>query len=228
MRLSAISAFSGAVSLILGLTVPALAGTPPPCIKAASSKNGDFLVLMNMQLDALQSNDGVARRIRGFSFEVFPRENFINAKDRLTAAGIYFSDWAQWGVALDRRNTTDQLFTSSCPLPLVTNDGEFLVLLAQVPAGSADWGVLRIYRRDRTSREIPDHGRLVREIALKEFYVPLYLIPVLEPPYCTDGSPVWFVGCSFGFSSDNRQLIYLSHYWHTVRITLGEGSVSSE
>ena len=38
MRLSAISAFSGAVSLILGLTVPALAGTPPPCIKAASSK----------------------------------------------------------------------------------------------------------------------------------------------------------------------------------------------
>src|ERR1700722_8814000 len=183
---------------------------------------------MNMQLDALQSNDGVARRIRGFSFEVFPRENFINAKDRLTAAGIYFSDWAQWGVALDRRNTTDQLFTSSCPLPLVTNDGEFLVLLAQVPAGSADWGVLRIYRRDRTSREVTDHGRLVREIALKEFYVPLYLIPVLEPPCCTDESPVWFVGGSFGFSSDNRQLIYLSHYWHTVRITLGEGSVSSE
>jgi len=183
MRLSAISAFSGAVSLILGLTVPASAGTPPPCINGASSKNGDFLVLMNMQLDAPQSNDGVARRIRGFSFEVFPKENFINAKDRLTAAGMYFSDWAQWGVALDRRNTTDQLFTSSCSLPLVTimtvNSLFFWRKSRQVPLTG---GVLRIYRRDRTSREIPDHGRLVREIALKEFYVPLYLIPVLSHP----------------------------------------------
>src|SRR5579871_587642 len=155
-------------SLILFWALPLLAGQPPPCVKAASSKNGNFLALMNMQLEPQQSGDGVTRRIRGFSFEVFPKENFINARDRLRAAGMYFSDWAQWGVALDRRNTTDQLFTSSCPVPLVTDDGEFLILLAAIPAMSDDWGVLRIYRWDRLDREIHGHGRLIREIPLSE------------------------------------------------------------
>ena len=228
MRLSTLSAFSGTVSLILALAVPASAGPLPTCVRAASSKNGNFLALMNMQLEPQQSSDGVTRRIRGFSFEVFPKENFINAKDRLTAAGMYFTDWAQWGVALDGRNPTDQLFTSSCPVPLVTDDGEFLVLLAQAPAGSLDWGVLRVYQRDHTSREVLGHSRLVRELALKNFYFPLHLIPMLEPPCCTDESPAWFAEGSFDFSSDDRQLIYWSHSWHSVRITLGEGSVSSK
>jgi hypothetical protein len=224
MRLSATLSVSCVLTLILSFALPGLAGQPPPCIKAASSKNGNFLVLMNMQLDPAQSKDGVTMRI-GFSFEIFPKENFINAKDRLTAPGTYFSgvSWAQWGVALDSRNATDGPFTSFCPLPLVTDDGEFLILLVQTPAFSADEVVLRIYRWDRTSRGIPGDGRQIEELPLKKFY-----FPILESPGFNDGSPSWFAGGSWNFSSDNGQLIYKSQYGNTVRITLANGSISSQ
>ena len=114
MRLRATLSVSCVLTLILGSAFPGLAGQPPSCIKAASSKNGNFLVLVNMELDSAQSKDGVTMR---FSFEIFPKENFLNAKDRLTTPGAYFSggSWAQWGVALDSRNGTDGPFTSSCP-----------------------------------------------------------------------------------------------------------------
>ena len=139
MRLRATLSVSCVLTLILGSAFPGLAGQPPSCIKAASSKNGNFLVLMNMQLDPPQSKDGVTM---SFSFEIFPKENFLNAKDRLTTPGAYFSggSWAQWGVALDSRNGTDGPFTSFCPLPLVTDDGEFLILLAQTPAWAGSFG----------------------------------------------------------------------------------------
>ena len=225
MRLSAVLLFSCVLTLILSFAFPGLAGQPSPCIKASSSRNGNFLVLMNMQLDPPQSNEAVVtRKIRQFSFELFPKENFINPKDRLTAPGTYFSagSWAQWGVVLDPQITTDWPFTSFCPLPLVTDDGEFLILLAQAPASSGDAGVLRIYRWDSMSKEIPGHGRLIREIHLKKFYIPI------ETPCCTDESPEWFAGGSFNFSADDRQLIYKSQYGDTFRITLSDGSVSSK
>ncbi len=233
MRLSAILSFSR-VLLILSFSLPALAGSLPPCIKAASSKSGNFLVVMNMVLDPPQS--GVAtRRIRQFSFEVFPKESFINPKDRLTAPARFFTDWAQWGVVLDPANNPDRAFTEHCPLPLVTDDGEFLILITQIPAYSLDEVVSRIYRRDRLSEEIPGHSRLIREIPLKEFYIrlgaPFYNpleIPFhiqLETPCCTDESPQWFAGGSFTLSSDDRQLIYKGQHGDAVCITLSDGSV---
>jgi len=91
MRLRAALSVSCVVTLILGSAVPGLAGSLPPCIKAASSKNGNFLVLVNMQLDPPQSKDGVTRKIQGFSFEIVPKEDFINAKDKLTAPGTFWS-----------------------------------------------------------------------------------------------------------------------------------------
>lgn len=178
-----------------------------------------------MQLDPPQSKDVLTRKIRGFSFEIVPKEDFINARDKWTGPGTFWSgsSWADWGVTLDSRNAADGFFTSSCPLPLVTDDGEFLVLLAQRPAGSTDWGVLRIYQWDRKSGEVPGSGRLVEELPLKKFYFPL-----LESPCCTDESPAWFAGSSWNFSADDRQLVYKSQYGNTVRITLNNESVSSE
>ena len=218
MRLSATLSISCVLTLILSFPFPALAGPPPPCVKAASSKSGNFLVLMDMQLDPPQSKDGVTRRIRGFSFEIFPKENFINAKDRLTAPGTYFSDGssAQWGVTLDSRNTTDGPFTSSCPLPIITDDGEFLVLLAAMPALSADFKIMRIYQRDRTSREIPSQGRLIKEILLKEIWNPLRLRSLNG---FDDESPTWYAGGTFVFTSDDRELIHTTR-WETRSVSL--------
>lgn len=223
MRLSAILVFCCVPIQILSFAPPALVGQPHSCVEGSSSSNGSFLVVMNTQLDPLQPDEGVVRRVRGVSFEIFAKEKFINAGGRLTAPGTYFSDGAQWGVALDSRNETDTPFTSSCPLPLVTDDGEFLILLAQTPDPSIDWVVLRIYRWDRMSKATPHQGRLVAEIPLKKFYIPL-----LESPCCTDESPMWFAGGSFDFSPDDRQLTYMSKYGNAVRINLSDGSVSSK
>jgi hypothetical protein len=145
MRLSAIVVSCCVPIQILSFALPALAGQLNTCVKGSNSSNGSFLVLVDTRLDPPQPSEGVMRRIRGFSFEIFPKEKFINPGERLMAPGTYFSDWTQWGVALDSRNATDSLFTSSCPVPLVTDDGEFLILLAETPAASADWVVLRIY-----------------------------------------------------------------------------------
>lgn len=171
MRSRATLACSCVLPLVLGWAMPVLAGPLPPCTKAVSSKNADFLVISNIHLESLQSREGIGKRIQQFSFEVFPKEKFINARDRMTAPATYWTDGSpgEWGVVLDSRTTGNLAFTSFCPLPLITDDGKFLILLATVPAMSADyWAVLRIYRWDRMAKEIPGHGRLVREIPLKD------------------------------------------------------------
>jgi hypothetical protein len=230
MRLRAMLASPPVLSLILVWALPVLAGQLPPCVKAVSSVNANSLVIGNVQLEPVQGVQGIARRIHQFSFEVFPREKFINAEDRTTARATFWADgsWAQWGIVLDSRDNANWTFTKSCPLPLVTDDGEFLILLASVPAMSADWVVLRIYRSDRTGQEIPGHGRLIREIPLKEIRSPLRLTwpPGAPEESASDETPEWYAGGTFSFSLDNRSLIHKTQWGNTIRISLENGSVS--
>jgi hypothetical protein len=150
MRITA--TLASVLFLVLTWALPLLAGQPPPCVKAASSENANSLVIGDVQLERLEGEMGVAKIIQ-FSFDVFPREKFSNAKDRTTVPATFWADgsWAQWPIVLASRDKENWAFMSSCPLPLVTDDGEFLILLATVPAMSDDWGVMRIYRWDRTS-----------------------------------------------------------------------------
>lgn len=217
-------------SLLLIWALPVLAGPLPPCVKAVSSENADSLVISDIQSEPLLGEKGIARRIQQFSFDVFPKEKFINAKDRTTARATFWADgsWAQWGIVLNARDHANWAFTSSCPLPLVTDDGEFLVLLATVPAISGDWGVLRIYRWDRTGHDIPRHGRLIREIPLREVWSPLRLTwpPAATEESATDETPEWYAGGTFAFSLDNRNLIHKTQWGNSIRISLENGSVS--
>jgi hypothetical protein len=79
------------------------------------------------------------------------------------------------------------------------------------------------YQRDRTSREIPSHGRLIKEILLKEIWNPLRLRSLNG---FDDESPTWYAGGTLVFTSDDRELIHRTRWGNTVRITLGDGSVS--
>ena len=147
------------------------------------------------------------------------------------------------GHSLDARDKANQAFTSFCPIPLVTDDSEFLILLATAPAMSGDLGVLRIYRRDRTGHEGRGHGLLIREIPLKEFWNPLRLLwppdapdPLRlawppDPPEerVSDGPPQWwYAGGTFSFSLDNRNLIHKTQRGNTIRISLENGFVSTQ
>jgi hypothetical protein len=127
----------------------------------------------------------------------------------------FWKDWVRWSVVLDP--------VLDCPVPLITDDGEFVVVLK---AGFGFTGkALRIYRRrDHTGdpiREGPDHGVFIKDISLEEL-LPKDKITVAWD----DSSPQWFAGGSFEFTGDYRELIHTSRWGNAVRIDLRNGSVT--
>ena len=217
MRLSTqISAFL-VTSLILGCAPPVLAGALPPCVKAASSNNGNFLVITDSQLEP---GRGDIARVQGVSLQVFPKETFINAKDRITSPATYWTNWARWSVVLDSSNSHP---VPGCPLSLITDDGEFLIVL------NVSESAMRVYRRrdhpGDPMKEGPDRGVLIKDIPLREIWPPDKFVGL---QIATDETPQWFAGGTFEFSSDCRLLIHKTRWGNTVRINLPDGSVSRD
>ena len=206
--------------LMLSCARPALAGPLPPCLKAVSSNNGNFLVISDVHLEPKLGNGA---RVQQVSLQVFPKENFINAKDRLTSPATYWTNRVQWSVVLDSSNAHP---VPACPLSLISDDGEFLIVLNMNAAGS-DGSALRIYRRrDHLGdpiREGPDHGVFIKDITLKEIW-PADKFPNVE--IVTDETPQWFAGGTFEFSPDCRVLVHKTRWGNKVRINLEDGSVS--
>ena len=208
------------LSLILICALPALAGPLFPCVKAVSSNNGSFLAISEVRLEP---ELGKTARVQQVSLQVFPKENFINAKDRLTSPAIYWTNWVQWSVVLDSSNEHP---VPACPLSLISDDGESLILLNIHAAGSTG-SALRIYRRrdhhGDPVREGPDHGVLIKDITLGEIWPPDKSANV---EIVTDETPQWFAGGTFEFSPDCRVLVHKTRWGNTVRINLQDGSVS--
>ncbi len=222
MRLrSLLNCFS--ICMVFAFSLPATAGAPFPCLKAAASDNGKYLVVSDVQIEHGPGNTG---KIRQVTFEAFPKENFINAKDRTTSSSVFWKDWLQWRVVLDAGQKTNMFFT--CPLPLISDDGEFLVLLRTGPI-FANFSSIRIYRRrDHTGdpvREGPDYGVLIKEIPLDQIWPKEKLREITS---WDDHPPQWFAGGEFKFSSDSRQLIHKTRWGNIVRVNLLDGSVSQK
>ena len=64
------------LSLVVGL--PVMAGPLFPCLKAASSRSGSFLVVSEAQAVAKPDDRQIALRI-------YPKETSLNAKDAMSA-----------------------------------------------------------------------------------------------------------------------------------------------
>jgi hypothetical protein len=195
--------------LILACALPALAGPLAPCVKAVSSKNGNFLVITDVQMAPEQGNTAKVHQV---SLQVFPKENFINSKDRVTAPAAYWTtgSWMQWSAVLDSHKYQP---SPTCPVPLITDDGEFLIVLNLYAYDSA----LQIYRRR-------DHESVnIKDITLREIWPADKLADVGT---VNDETPQWFAGGTFEFSPDCRLLIHKTRWGNTVRINLQDGSVS--
>ena len=217
MRSSTQTACGFIPALVVAFALPAFAGAPVSCVKAVSSKHGTFLVITDAELKPEGGNVFEVERV---SLGVFPREEFINAKDRVTSTGTFWKDGPQWSVVFDSTNSHP---VPGCPLSLITDDGEFLIVLNVYVFDSA----LRIYRRrdhlGDPRREGPDHGVFIRDIPLREIW-PASKFSDLQ--IITDGSPQWFAGGTFEFSNDCRTLIHKTRWGNIVRINLQDGSVS--
>jgi hypothetical protein len=207
-----------ACQFLFGTTLPAMAGTLPPCVRAVSSENGNFLVISEAE------DKPGTQQIEEWSFEVFPKENFLNPKDRLDSQSTYWTDWKRWSVLLK----VDRSQLISCRFPLITDDGEFLVLLRAGPTFSGN-SVLEIYRkRDHNGdpvREGPDRGVFIKSITLDEIWPP---DKAAAETMFTDESPEWYSGGTFEFTSDRRQLIHKTRWGNTVRISLEDGSLEND
>jgi hypothetical protein len=186
----------------------ARAGALPPCLKAVLSKTGDSLVILS------QGENGST------VLSVFPQERWINEKDRITATAVYWTDFLKWSVVL-----TPTGLGYSCPLALVTDDGEFLLLVSRDNVVAPNSEALRIYRRrdhpGDPSREGPDHGIFVKAIPFTEIWT---TEKIQAHESGTDHTPAWFVGDSFDFSADNRELVDTSGKG-SISIDLSDGAV---
>ena len=158
------------------------------------------------------------------SFRVMPKENFINSKDKLISSATYWTDQVIWSVVLDSNRIRNE---GGCPLPLITDDGEFLILLRTGPVFADARPVLQIYRRrdhpGDPAKQGPDEGVLVKDVTLNDLW-PQEKASALR--VFTDESPQWFAGGKFEFATHRRELIVTTRWRNVVRIRLDNGSIT--
>lgn len=139
---------------------------------------------------------------------------------RLNGPDTHFANTI-WSVVL---TNNDPKYMIACPFTLVTNDGEYLVLFGR----AFDFrNALSIYRRrDHPGQPFggpgPDHGVLIRQIPLSDFWAPEHF-----PVMITDHTPAWFASGTFEFSSNNRILFHKTRWGGSFQICLADGKVTS-
>jgi hypothetical protein len=187
------------------ISVPAHAGPLFPCIGATLSAKGSALVVDQLSFDHPDETSGQIPRTS--TFTVLRR--YVDANDglRLNGPDVYWVG-PSWSIVFHR---SDRI--PICPYVLVTDDGEFLILVDSGFGPSA----MSIYRHHR------NHGVLVRELRLEDIW-PRERIPVST----NDESPRWFAGGSFAFSPDNHALLYKTAWGTTLKISLDTGAVSGK
>jgi hypothetical protein len=161
-----------------------------------------------------------ARYPRTSTFRVFRRYVDLNEGLRLNGPNTYWAD-PLWSVVFANSGKPHLI---ACPYTLVTDDGEYLVLVGSFFEQAA----LSIYRRrDHPGQSFggpgPDHGVLVRQIPLLDLWPPEHI-----PEIITDHTPQWFASGTFEFSSDNRTLIHKTRWGKILQISLVTGEIKSQ
>jgi hypothetical protein len=192
------------------------AGPLLPCIDATLSANGSILVVNELTYD--DPDESHARHVTSSTFRVLHRYVDLNEYLRINGPDAHFAN-PIWSVVL---TNNDREHMIACPYTLVTDDGEYLIL---VEGAFAFRDVLSIYRRrDHPGRPFggpgPDHGVLVRQIPLSALWAPEQI-----PDSMTDHTPTWFASGTFAFSADNRTLIHKTRWGRTFQISLETGEV---
>jgi hypothetical protein len=207
-----------AVCAVAATASRAHAGPLPPCITATLSANNNILVVNDLAYD--DPDETHARRPRTSTFRVLRRYIDPNGGLRLNGPNAYWTG-SLWSVVFTSSGKAPLI---ACPYTLVTDDGEFLVLIGDFFGQAA----LSIYRRrDHPGLPFggpgPDHGVLIRQIPLLDLW-PQEHIPVM----ITDHTPLWFASGTFVFSPDNRTLIHKTRWGKTLQISLVTGEIKSQ
>ena len=196
---------SVAVSL-LALTSAVWAGPLFPAVGAATSANGKFLVAMEFEY---LNPDQQVTTITRVSYRVLRREEFIN--DKFTATNPFWShDW-DIGMAYPKGE--------GIPLPFISNDGKYLVLVSVTPPFS-DFTVLRIYREHRYGQD------LLGTYKLKDIWTADEL--KAHTNLTSTGRPLWFAGSTLGFSANSSAFVVRTPWGREVRLDLNGGAIHAQ
>ncbi len=172
---------------LLLLPLNALAGPPFPVLNAVTSRNGNSMVMIQYQYE---NPSAATKRVKAMTFIIARKTDFSSFPNLFVSPITYWSE--EWSVT-KRRNI-------GVPLPLVTDDGQFLILLTNSAPYSRDMEVLSIYRENREMH----NAEIVGVCRLSDVW-PKGKLPS-GPAIVTDHSPRWFDGGSFDFTSG-----YLRH-----------------
>jgi len=198
---------SVAVSL-LALTSTVWAGPLFPDVGAATSANGKFLVAMEFEY---LNPDQQVRTITRVSYHVLRRQEFIN--DKFTTTNPFWSH--DWDVAMAFPKGDVGI-----PLPFISNDGKYLVLVSVTPPFS-DFTVLRIYREHRYGGE-----DLLGTYKLKDIWTADEL--KAHATLTSTGRPLWFAGSTLGFSVDDGAFVVRTPSGREVRLDLNNGAIHAQ
>ena len=205
---------SAAISCLVVLssflfTARVFASPLPPLIRAATSNNGQFLVVATLKLGP--AGEGGGQMILGETFEINARETFVYTKGRLTAPNKYYLPDLGWKIELPRQ------IGFIAPWPIVSDDGSTLILVGVSPPMSG-MKLLAIYKRDGRG------GKLLRSYTVDDLWS-------LRPgekrtEVVTDGTPEWFDEGKFSFSDDGEMLLYTDKEHGAIRLSLKDGTVA--
>jgi len=176
-------------------------------VGAATSANGKFLVAMEFEY---LNPDQQVTTITRVSYRVLRREEFIN--DKFTTTSPFWShDW-DVGMAFPKGE--------GIPLPFISNDGKYLVLISVTPPFS-DFTVLRIYREHRYGGE-----DLLGTYKLKDIWTADEL--KAHANLTSTGRPLWFAGSTLGFSADSSAFVVRTPWGREVRLDLDGGAIHAQ
>jgi hypothetical protein len=150
--------------------------------------------------------DQQVRTITRVSYRILRREEFIN--DKFTTTNPFWSDDWDVNMALPKAEGT--------PLPFISNDGRYLVLVSVDPPFS-DSTVLRIYREHHYGGE-----DLFGTYKLRDVWSADEL--KAHADVVSTGRPLWFAGSILGFSADDRAFIVRTPWGREVRFDLSGGA----
>jgi hypothetical protein len=190
--------------------------TPLECVKVARSEHGRSVVVSDTQWESVNNSTDVIKPTR-VTFRIFGELGNYSV-GKLNAPMTFWRDSPMWTVTLDGDRDED------CPIPLLSDGAEYLVLLSQTGfLLTPQRIVMRIYKKPSWTAPEGEQGRgvPVKELTLKD------LLPGRQISQNVGGerTPEWFEEGAFNWGRDNHSLLFKSGSGDSVSIDLLTGSV---
>lgn len=202
--------FLSVLMVSTAFSLPARGSAGAPLIRASQSANGKFLVVMELEL---RNSHEIIRS----NYRILQVETFINAKDRLDSSGVFWTD-TPWTVTVEGGGAF---------YPLISNDGQYLVLLRLAPPFPDSQPVLEIYHREFSAGTLKTIA--VRQIAISDLWTPREINPDGAGLFIQTGAtPQWFAGGSFNFTDDDENLTYRTQWNDVLTIRLVDGTITPQ